>query len=227
MFAVDLRQDPLIELLVRGGANVDAVPTPSRKTALHIAAQQGLDVTTLQILMDHGAELNARGERPQGETPLHIAAQHGQHTAVQFLLASGADVRACDANGETVLHRAAVPWEASVAMWLLDQGADIDATTHDDTTLSLTALCGENKAVEAKIQEGASSDDVNRALLFAAGGGHVGVMETLVRAGAYSEHEQNRVRYICLQRETRCPRYSGCAQLVLISWREMIEVRWP
>lgn len=66
----------------------------------------------LQLLIDHGANANAKtrpgvesanywGLHTRGETPLHRAAAWGSREAIEILLAAGADPKTRDVNGET------------------------------------------------------------------------------------------------------------------------------
>lgn len=55
---------------------------------LHVAAVRG-SVEDINILVDHGANINAKGEYDM--TPLHHAAEHGHPEAVRTLLEKGAD----------------------------------------------------------------------------------------------------------------------------------------
>jgi len=57
-------------------------------TPLHYAATGG-SVPIIRMLLDHGAELEARS--PNGTTPLMMAAGYGSEEAVDALLAAGAD----------------------------------------------------------------------------------------------------------------------------------------
>ena len=79
-------------------------------TPLHDAASNG-HVEVMEILLEHGANINDRGEigskQSEGVTPLHEAAMEGQVEAMTTLLQHGADANilnakvinmACDRN---------------------------------------------------------------------------------------------------------------------------------
>jgi ankyrin repeat protein len=69
MAAVDFRHHTLVEWLLARGANVNArSDAESRHTALHAAAWNG-DLQMVQLLVDNGADLNARDNR-YDSTPL-------------------------------------------------------------------------------------------------------------------------------------------------------------
>jgi len=111
-------------LLMQPGCLVDAL-TKDNQTALHLAASEGYSAMT-EILLDHGASVNARDN--DGDTPLHITLAKesvlktnlvAQLPALQLLLRGGnsrcyadvsrcllsygADVRQTNRKGETPL----------------------------------------------------------------------------------------------------------------------------
>jgi ankyrin repeat protein len=64
---------------------------------LHIAALLG-DVDAINILINNGAHINARGEKKL--TPLHHAFMKGHVDAIETLLSRGADANAVDDFGK-------------------------------------------------------------------------------------------------------------------------------
>ncbi|XP_042871223.1 transient receptor potential cation channel subfamily A member 1-like [Penaeus japonicus] len=70
-------------------------------TSLHHAAANN-QISALQFLINHGADLNAQDK--QGRTPLHVAAEKEALQAVDSLLDCGADSSITDHQGDTVLH---------------------------------------------------------------------------------------------------------------------------
>src|SRR5262245_26933447 len=81
----------VVRALVGAHANVHAT-TATGATALHFAASSG-NVETITLLLDHGADVNAR-EPAWEQTPLMFAAALGRTDAVRALVGRGADVRA-------------------------------------------------------------------------------------------------------------------------------------
>jgi len=69
---------------------------------IHLAASRGV-VEELQILIDNGADIEARGDMCSKSTPLHIAALMGRLEAIKLLLKYGADPFAKDIDGERPL----------------------------------------------------------------------------------------------------------------------------
>lgn len=86
----------------------------------------------------------------QGSTPLHLAAANPDPSALQALLAAGADPNVRDAEGATPLHIAAYAQNARHARWLLEAGADPQAKTHvgrDPTSMARKAMAHEVSGV--------------------------------------------------------------------------------
>jgi ankyrin repeat protein len=79
-----------IAALIRSGAEVDARSTgPPAETPLHWAASSD-DVAALDVLLDHGADIEASGALIGGGTPLGDAVAFGQWRAARRLVERGA-----------------------------------------------------------------------------------------------------------------------------------------
>ena len=101
------------KLLVAHGADVNRGRDDSLETPLHHALAGGADIELIRLLVDRGANVNAKtmpgvcsynfyGSTPtRGETPLHRAAAFASLEVVQLLLRAGADRAIQDAHGET------------------------------------------------------------------------------------------------------------------------------
>jgi ankyrin repeat protein len=88
------------ELLLGRGASLQALSTNyMANTPLHaaVAGKQDLEVVTL--LVERGADVNARGAT--GVTALHLAASRGNEALVEFLLRRGASPSARLDDGKT------------------------------------------------------------------------------------------------------------------------------
>src|SRR5205823_3769224 len=122
----------ILEFLVAHGADVHA-KSDKGWTPLHCVAQRG-PLESIQWLLDHGVDVNARSGGPFG-TPLHMAASNGRGgEIVDFLIAKGADVNIKSDVGNTPLHEALARGHNDVAKRLIAAGADINAkgfTGHD------------------------------------------------------------------------------------------------
>lgn len=92
------RNQPLMELLLQNGADIDAQEGTSGKTALHLAVEtqeRGL----VQFLLQAGAQVDAR--MLNGCTPLHLAAGRGLGSISTTLCQAGADALLLNVEDET------------------------------------------------------------------------------------------------------------------------------
>ena len=109
-----------VEVLLEGGADpnqADAVGA----TALMWAVP---DLEKVRLLIDHGADVNARSDG-LGRTALLIAAGYpGTSSVLELLLDNGADLRATDPSGYTALAMAMRSSDVGVLRFLVDQGMD-------------------------------------------------------------------------------------------------------
>ncbi len=88
--ALRRHQAEMVEVILKAGADVNARGKEGF-TALHDAALSG-NVGAVQILLDHGADINAT-DRDSGATPLYMAATMGREEVVNLLLEKGADTK--------------------------------------------------------------------------------------------------------------------------------------
>ena len=124
-------REDLADLLIAGGANVEAINEHDERP-LHAAAAYGRPAV-VKLLLARRAEVDARG--PSGKTPLHAAAfgvgvpadVDARIEVAKLLLAAGADVNARQpGNGFMPLRYATTAGNPTTAMadLLLANGAD-------------------------------------------------------------------------------------------------------
>ncbi len=82
---------PIIAALLNAGADANE-KLPLGRTPLMVASRTG-NVDAMKVLLDHGAEVNAK-ENLRGTTPLMWAADEGHAAAIQLLIQRGADIKA-------------------------------------------------------------------------------------------------------------------------------------
>ncbi|MBI3928307.1 MAG: ankyrin repeat domain-containing protein [Armatimonadetes bacterium] len=151
----------LVRILLENGADPhlrDGNGTPP-------IAGDYLDARTLQVLLEHGADVNAQGNggrtalmqvsKPEqvklllehkadvhlrdggGQYALHKAA-HRRDNAIplmELLVAAGADVNRTDDDGEAAVHVAAYDGNWAAVEWLMGKGAKVTGTYRDGPTL--------------------------------------------------------------------------------------------
>jgi ankyrin repeat protein len=92
-------------------------------TPLHAASFAG-NVAAAQLLLDAGADLNARAKNQFENTPLQVTMLTQSRAVALLLLKRGADVNAVQAEGVTALHEAAQAGDLEMIRALLAAGAD-------------------------------------------------------------------------------------------------------
>ena len=92
-------------------------------TALHYAAWKG-HPDAAAVLLDHGADIQAKNQNGHwGDSPLHAAAHGNQKAVAELLIERGADIRALNAAGRTPLGETAAHKATAVANLLKRHGA--------------------------------------------------------------------------------------------------------
>ena len=114
--AVFFRHPEVARLLIDRGADVVAPARNAMKVApVHAAATQG-DREMMQLLLEHGADPNARQQMDY--TPLHSSANRGDDETARLLVARGADPRAKAGDGKSPADVARERGFNELAAWL-------------------------------------------------------------------------------------------------------------
>ena len=132
-FAAHKGYDDIVALLLRAGAPVNSRVTEDLSTPLQKACAGSKPGHTASVKLLLEAEADVHALNKWRETPLLTAANHGQATAVEALLAHGADPCKCTDTGWSPLSIAAYKGHDEVVRMLLEEGAP---TEEDDPTLS-------------------------------------------------------------------------------------------
>jgi ankyrin repeat protein len=106
---------------------------------LHLAAFSGVP-SAVQLLLERGADLQARSRNKFKNTPLQVALLPGQLATTKLLLERGADPLVRQARGFTPLHEAALLGRRDLVDLLLGAGAEINARADDGRTVLTEAV---------------------------------------------------------------------------------------
>ena len=110
-----------VRAMLDAGCDARAELDNRKRNALHLAAMWGR-LETLQLLLEHGAQVEARDAVEM--CALHLASAAGHVSSVRALLAAGAEVDPLNASGMTPLHMAAAKGHKEVVRRLLSSRAD-------------------------------------------------------------------------------------------------------
>ena len=134
--AAALARPGRVRELVADDAARARAKSPDGFTALHYPAfLGGADAAaTARVLLEAGAEVDARSDNELWVHPLHSAVAGDHDDVVEVLLEAGADVRAVQRHGFTPLHGAAQNGAIVTVDRLLAAGADPTARTEDGRT---------------------------------------------------------------------------------------------
>ena len=191
--AADFGEKEIAELLVSGGANVNAksgskTPLDYALSLSHLGREPSPSRKAIATLLrKHGGKT---GEELGAEESIHIAARVGHIEAVKKHLTGGVDVNAKQqGSGDTALHNAAKGGHKETVELLIAKGANENAKDkYGWTPLHSPASNGHKEIVELLIDNGADLDAKNirgvTPLHEAASNGQEEVVELLIAKGA-------------------------------------------
>lgn len=169
--AVRFAAKPVISILIDRGQLEVAVDRPSSHTMhglrpLHIAVRETMNAEIIKMLVEKGANIEARTHL-QLQTPfLNITetrmsgvakTEKGMLAMAKLLVNLGADVRATDNLGNNLLFGAARERAVSLFEFLLEQRLGIDSESATGiTVLQVAAIGGKTETIKYLLEKGAN-----------------------------------------------------------------------
>lgn len=201
IMAAEKGRTDVVSLLLEEGADIDAASADPNlgSTAIARALYESHTATT-KVLLERGADANARYNQVFGDTLLHIVAGYtgweSQAPNIDLLLEKGADLEAQDNDGQTPLIVAIQSQRFETVRYLLERGADLEAKDrHGQTPLILAAQKCIPETVNLLLEKGAdpeSKDNYGQtALMVAVWKSTPATVKLLLEKGASLEARDN------------------------------------
>jgi len=179
----DAKPNQIAEM-IRRGADVNAQDAKGRTPLMIALRRDNVNVDTVQLLLDHNADVNAMPE--DGTTALISATLGNNISIVRLLPEKGADVNAKQKDGRTALIYAA---SIDIIKLLLDKGADVKAKAQDGWPALPHAITdGKVDVVRLLLEKGAEVNEQYgnglTPLILAVSNGKVEMVRLLLDKGA-------------------------------------------
>ena len=175
----------LTSLIFLTSASITLAASPSSVDEDICAAAEAGKTAEVADLLTKGAKADA--QCADHETPLMLAAGEGHLDTVQLLVSKGAKVNE-EGGGSRALEEAAAEGHNDVVQFLLDHHADLSLAGGRLSPLQEAARHGQSETVKLLLAHGAKVDEGLdagwSALLYAAQGGDLGMLQVLVAGGA-------------------------------------------
>jgi ankyrin repeat protein len=153
--AVEKNDIQKVRFLLPLGADVNARDPYASMSPLMMAAYDGY-TEIAKLLIEKGAEINAKGGVDMDMTPLVYAASQDRFDMVKLLIENGANVNIKTKYGWTPLFFAASRGAVDIAKLLIDKKADVNVTLPTgETVLSEAEKAGKTDLVKMLRQGGA------------------------------------------------------------------------
>lgn len=178
----------IVKLMLQNGAQINNRSSLTQEPDL-IVASGWARKDIVQLLLQHGADIETSGDFPLFSTALGVASENGHVPVSELLLQHGANVNARNAMNETPLQLAGEQGHLHVAQLLLRHGASVNARDEfHNPPLTLASENGHLHVVQLLLGHGADvhASNINgrSPLTFAIENGHLGVAHLLLQHGA-------------------------------------------
>ncbi|GAC1326798.1 MAG: hypothetical protein NVSMB25_26300 [Thermoleophilaceae bacterium] len=140
-----------VERLLAAGRESAVSFTPDGFTALHLVAFFSGDLRIARLLIDAGADPEARSRNGMAVTPLGSAAARSRTAIARLLLEAGADVESVQNGGYAPLHSAAAAGDDELVDLLLRHGADPHREADDGRTPAALAAASGHPELAARL----------------------------------------------------------------------------
>ncbi|KAM4702597.1 nuclear factor NF-kappa-B p100 subunit [Rhinophrynus dorsalis] len=138
-WAVKVKNEKCLELLVKSGANVNAAERKSGRSPLHIAVE--MDNLNMATFLVKKLKANVNSRTFGGNTPLHLAASLGSPVLTRMLISAGADVLQENDEPVTALPSRNSTDSGSDSDVEMDTESDHQVATDSDSSTTMDSDC--------------------------------------------------------------------------------------
>lgn len=185
--AVVKRNTAIVNLLIKHGADVNAVRKDTGTSPLHSAVYYSTPEVVL-LLIDNGAEVNAKSK--SGDTPLNFALGGERKEIVDIIMDKGGQLNTETYPSISILHSALNGGIQRIVDMVLEKDKNIDfnsKTIYGNTLLHSAAKGGLTEFISMLMSKGLKADEKNiygqTPFHFAAAGGHKEVVRLFLKKG--------------------------------------------
>jgi len=181
------------EQILNNGSNPNVFDLSGGLSPLHVATLSGLS-ECVNILLKHGAEVDASDKGSVGGTALYASAEKGYVEIAKLLIEHGANVNGRTKEGKTALMIAAAKGSSELVGLLIDKGADVNASDHAGFTALISAAYNTAsdkdafRVVKILLEHRANTDKSTSEgitpLFGAISGGNLDIVRILIENGA-------------------------------------------
>lgn len=174
----------MLDSLLAAGANPNARDLEG--TPALILAVNKENASAARMLVEAGADVNARRAAYFYSTALMEASTDDDIELAAWLLAQGADWRLRDSFGDPAVNWASYYGNLPLVQLLMEQGASLTDTSRQGTAIDIAIQRGHQELVGYFIEQGAGEkiDAVAEALILAVLGDHIDGVRQALHAGA-------------------------------------------